>query len=96
MSVKHIIPVLLPVRDGQFSSETLTEITCTGWVFVEEATPPCVNELERKGWMISTTGVDGLIPKHWVTFILYVAISKKERLRQSTITPGRNFRGRYQ
>jgi hypothetical protein len=25
MSVKHIIPVLLPVRVGQFSSETLTE-----------------------------------------------------------------------
>ena len=26
--------------------------------------------------MISTTGVDGLIPKHWVTFRVYAALSK--------------------
>ena len=52
------------------------EITCTGWVFVETAAAPCDNELENKGWMISTTGVDGLMPKHWVTFRVHSAISK--------------------
>ncbi len=41
------------------------ELTYTGWVFVEGVGAPCDNELESKGWMINTTGVDGLIPKHW-------------------------------
>jgi hypothetical protein len=59
-----------------------------------DCTLPCVNELESKGRMISTTGVDGLIPKHWATFIVHTAFSKKEQIRQRTITDGSRFRGR--
>jgi hypothetical protein len=47
-----------------------------GWVFVEEVDTHCDNELESKGWMISTTGVDGLIPKHWSTVRVDAALSK--------------------
>jgi hypothetical protein len=45
---------------------------------VETETAPCVNEIESNGWMISTMGVDGLIPKHWVTFRVYAEFSKPE------------------
>ncbi len=67
------------------------ELTCTGWVFVEAV---AASYLENKGWMISTTGVDGLIPKHWATFRVHAALSKQERLPQRTITADSKFRGR--
>ncbi len=47
-----------------------------------------------KGWMINTTCVDGLIPKHWATFRVHAALSKQERLRQRTITADSKFSGR--
>ncbi len=61
---------------------------------MEAVGAPCTNELESKGLMISTTGVDGLIPKHWTTFRVHTELSKQEWLRQCTITVANKFSGR--
>ena len=58
------------------SLETTPVVSCTGWISVEATDAPCANELEIKGQMIITKGVDGLIPKHWVTFRVHTVLSK--------------------